>query len=312
MNNVMENQNQELNEMSPRNSNRWVYIVLIVLALGIIGLSFWLISLKNEVNELRTEKDVQKWELERELDSIVIEHIRVKEAYGEISDSLSGMDSLFQANADEIKTLLNYKWEFYKVKKKLDRLQVVAQGYVRRMDSIVVVNEELTQENIEMKEEIKIANRNYRSLEKEKGTLEEKVDEASILGTYSLTGTPVHVKGSGKEVTTDKVKRAKRIRVCYTLSANSIVKPGKKTIYVRIARPDKEILIAGRGDKYMFEHRGEMLQYSLKKDLDYQNEAMDICLRYNLRDTQEIKPGIYHVDVFDGDNNIGHTTFELR
>jgi hypothetical protein len=81
---------------------------------------------------------------------------------------------------------------------------------------------------------------------------------------------------------------------------------------VRIAQPDKEILIAGRGDKYTFEHQGETLQYSVKKELNYQNEALDICVKYNLRNTQEVQAGLYHVDIFDGDNNIGHTTFELR
>lgn len=308
----MENQNQELNDRPPRSSNLWMYILLAILALGIIGMSFWLMSVKNDVKELRAEKDLQKWELEKELDSLVMAHIKVKEENVEISDSLAGMDSLFQANAKEIKNLLNYKWDYYKVKKKLDRLQVVAQGYVRKMDSIVVVNESLTIENLEIKEEIKIANRNYKNLEQEKVVLTEKVEEASILGTYNLTGTPVHVKGSGKEVPTDKVKRVKRINICFTLSENSIVKAGDKTIYIRIAQPDKEILIGGRGDKYTFEHQGETLQFSAKKNITYQNEAIDMCLKYSIRQSQEIQPGTYHVDVFDGDNNIGHTTFELR
>lgn len=308
----MENQTSEANEMAPRNSNMWLYIVLVILALGIIALSFWLISVKDEVKDLRTEKDVQRWELEKQLDSLVIEHIRIKDAYGDMSDSLAGMDSLFQANAKEIKDLLNYKWEFYKVKKKLDRLQVVSQGYIRKMDSIVVINQELSQENLEMKEEIKIANRNFKSLEQKKEQLKVKVDEASILGTYNLRGTPVHVKGSGKETETDKVNRVDRINVCFTLSANSIVEPGKRFIFIRIAQPDKEIMIAGRGDQFTFEHLGETLQYSAKKGVDYQQEAIDMCLRYNIRSTQELQPGIYHVDVFDGDNNIGHTTFELK
>jgi cell division protein FtsB len=308
----MENQQQEYNERKPGSSNLWMYIVLIVLALGIIGMSFWLISLKKEVKVLRSEKEQQRFELEKELDSLVLAHVKVKEEYGDLSDSLAQMDSVFQANAKEIKSLLNYKWEYYQVKKKLDKLQVVAQGYVRRMDSLVVVNQELTQENLEMKEEIKIAQRNFKSLEQEKDNLSEKVEVASILGTYNLEGLPVHVKGSGKEIETDKIRRVERINVCFTLSENSIVPAGEKTLYVRIAQPDKEILEAGRGDKYTFQHQGETLQYSIKKEINYQNEAIEMCLQYNLRETQEIQAGIYHVDVFDGDNNIGHTTFELR
>ena len=36
----------EMNNNHPAVSNRWLYILLVVLALGIIGLSVWLISLK--------------------------------------------------------------------------------------------------------------------------------------------------------------------------------------------------------------------------------------------------------------------------
>lgn len=308
----MESNNQEKSNPVPRNSNRWVYVVLVILALGIIGLSVWLISVKSEVSSLRVEKEAQRFELQNELDSIVDEHMKVKEAYGELSDSLVSMDSVFQANAKEIKQLLNYKWEYYKVQKKLSRLQKVAQGYVQKMDSIVTVNQALTDENLQMKEEIKIEQRKYKTLEQAKGELENKMDEASYLGIYNLEADPVRVKGSGKETSTDKIRRTDRIRVCFTVGENSLLEPGEKTIYVRIAQPDKEILAKGRSDKYTFVYNGEVLQYSEKKDIDYQHEPMDLCVRYNIRKTQELQVGLYHVDLFEGDKNIAHTTFELK
>ncbi len=308
----MEDQQTDNNQNSSGKTNKWLIAALVVLVIGIAGLVFWALSIKTEVKELQAEKELVKWRLERELDSIVIEHIRIKEDYGELSDSLAGMDSLFQANADEIKSLLNYKWEYYKVQKKLTSLQDIAQGYVRKMDSIVTVNETLTVENVQMKEEIKIGQRQYRDLEKVTGNLEEKVEEASVLQVYNLRAIPAHVKGSGKEVPSDKIKRVKRVTVCFTVSENKIIEPGDRTIYIRIAQPDKEILIIGRGEKYVFEYNGESLQYSMKKDIDYQNEAFDLCVKYGIRTTQELLPGIYHVDLFVGDNTIGHTTFELR
>ena len=213
----MENElNKEINNNHPVNSNRWMYILLVVLALGIIGLSVWLISLKGEMNDLLVEKNIQKFELEQELDKLMADHTVLKENYGEVSDSLASLDSIIQANANEIKELLNYKWEFFTVKKKLDKLQVVAQGYVRQMDSIVTVNQELTEENFQIKEEIKQQKRNYQDLEKVKDDLTDKVDEASILSVYNLRGDPVYYKSSGKETETDKVRRVNRVRVCFT------------------------------------------------------------------------------------------------
>ena len=62
----MENSNLS-NSAAPKNSNLWMYILLIVLALGIIGLSIWLISVKRNMSELLTEKEMQRIELVSEL-----------------------------------------------------------------------------------------------------------------------------------------------------------------------------------------------------------------------------------------------------
>lgn len=307
----MENSNMS-NSTAPKNSNLWLYILLIVLAVGVIGLSVWLISLKRNMSELLTEKEMQRIELVGELDSLMFEHAQIKESYGDLSDSLVTIDSVIQANADEIKQLLNYKWDYFKVKKKLDRLQVISQGYVKKMDSIVVVNEVLTEENLQIKEEIQQEKRKNRDLEQVKEELVTIVEEAAVLSTYNLRSLPVHVKGSGKESETDKIKRVDRVKVCFTLGKNSILEPGIKTIHVRIAQPDEEILVKGRGEEYTFMHQGESIQYSIMEEVDYQNTAQEVCMYWNRRESLELQPGLYHVDIFHGDHVIGETTFTLK
>jgi len=308
----METQGNEIKNNHKGNSNLWMYVVLVILAGGIIGLSIWLISLKNNMKDLLTEKEMQKIELQHEIDTLVFQHEQMKAAYGKISDSLVVMDSVIQANAEEIKQMLNYKWEYYKIKKKISRLQTVAQGYVRQMDSIVTINQELTQENLQIKEEIKIEKRKNRQLEERTEALSDKVTEAAVLKVYNLTAMPMHQKGGGKQIETDKIKRTDIVKVCFTLGENTIVSPGNKIIYVRIAEPNKEILTKGRGDEYSFIFKGEQLQYSANETVEYQNVAQDVCLTWNRRSTKELKPGLYHVDIFLEDNEIGHTTFTLK
>ena len=296
----------------PKNSNLWMYILLVILALGIIGLSIKLISVKNEMKGLLVEKEVQRTELQKELDSLIQQHQNIKVEYGELSDSLSSKDSVIEANAVEIKKLLNTKWEYYKIKKKLTRLQVISQGYVRQMDSIYTINHELTEENQQIKEEIKIEKRKNKQLQQTKEVLKGKVDQAATLQLFGLKATPVHKKGSGKERSTDKIKRVDRVKVCFTIGKNTIIDPGNKNIYIRISRPNKEILVKARGDEYSFVFKGETLQYSIKQTIDYQNQAVDQCAYWNRRSTLELKPGVYHVDVYEGNHNIGGTTFTLK
>jgi hypothetical protein len=297
---------------APKNSNTLMYIILVILALGIIGLSIKLLSVSKEMKGLKAEKEQQKIELQKELDSLVRAHEQIKLEYGELSDSLTVKDSIIEANAREIKKLLNTRWEYYKVKKKLSRLQKIAQNYVRQMDSLYTVNHQLTEENMKIKEEIKIEKQKNQKLQQVKEELKEKVEIASTLHAYNVKATPVHLKGNNKERSTDKVGRVDRINVCFTIGKNDIVEPGKKTVYIRIARPDKKILVIGRSDKYSFMFRGEKLQYSIKKDFDYNQESVDICVHWTRRETMEMQPGLYHVDLFEGDNEIGHTTFTLK
>ncbi|MFA5418749.1 MAG: hypothetical protein WC341_09845 [Bacteroidales bacterium] len=308
----METQGNEIKTNHKGNSNLWMYIVLGLLAVMIIGLSVWLISVKNNMKDLITEKEMQRVELQSELDSVILQHDRIKVAYGEISDSLVAMDSIIQANAKEIKEMLNFKWEYYKIKKKLSRLQVVAQGYVRQMDSIVTINHELTEENLQIKEEILIEKRKSRQLEEQTQHLTGIVSEAAVLKVYNLTAMPMHEKGGGKQVETDKIKRTDLVKVCFTLGENTVVEPGNKALYVRIAEPNKEILSMGRGEEYSFLYMGEKLQYSITETVDYQNIAQEVCLTWNRRATKELKPGLYHVEIFQGENIIGHTSFTLK
>ncbi len=172
----MDNQNNINKQQKKGTSNLWMYIVMVIMALGIVGVSLWLLSVKSTMNELLAEKEIQKQELELELASLIEEHEKVKKSYGEVSDSLIVMDSVIKANAKEIKQMLNYKWEYYKIKKKMSKLQVIAQGYVRQMDSIVTVNRDLTEENLQIKEEIKKERRKNKELEKQTETLSDIVD----------------------------------------------------------------------------------------------------------------------------------------
>ena len=290
------------------------YVIIAILGLAVIGLVIWLLTTRSNLNNLLEEKERARVELKSELDSLMVEHEMIKEEYGELADSLMVKDSVIQANAKEIKRLLDTEWEYYKVKKKLGQLQLIAQGYVRQMDSLYRVNEALQVENVAMKKDISDLKKVKEEMEKDVEQLSEKVEIAANLRAYNSKATGVRFKSGGdKEVETDKSQRLDQIRVCFTIGKNEIAAPGKKAVYVRIARPDKEILTRGKLDEYTFEYEGENIQYSMMETIDYENEAIDLCLYWKKNYSgQDLPPGLYHVDIFSEGVNIGHTTFTLR
>jgi hypothetical protein len=303
----------ESNNITPaKKTPKLLYIIIAILALAVIGLIIWQLTTRSHLNSLVEEKENARVELKKDLDSLLVEHEIVKQQYGELSDSLLVKDSVIQANAKEIKRLLDTEWEYYKVKKKLGQLQLIAQGYVRQMDSLYRVNLALTEENVAIKKDLSELKKVKEDIEKDNVTLTEKVEIASSLRAHSLNAAGIRLRGN-KEVETDKTKRLDQVRVCFTVAENQIALPGNKDIYVRIARPDKEILTKGKIDEYTFEYEGENIQYSVMKSIDYVNEAVELCLYWRKNYSgQDLPAGLYHVDIFCEGEVIGHTTFTLR
>jgi hypothetical protein len=306
--------NEEATKMKTagRRPGKGPIAIMVILGLAVIGLLIWLLVMYSDYKDLKSEKEAQRTELQAELDSLMYEHDMIKQEYGTMADSLSVKDSIIQANAEEIRKLLDTQWEYYKIKKKLALLQNVSQGYVRQMDSLYVVNQALTEENIEIREDLQEARRDYEEMNRDREMLNEKVETASILQVYRLDAYGIRARRDN-EKETDKARRVDKIKVCFTLAENKIVEPGTKEIFVRIARPDKLILTKDRSDTYTFMYQGEKLQYSIKKLIDYQNSSMDMCLYWEKSYAQkEMMEGTYHVEVFHDDEVIGHTQFVLR
>jgi myosin heavy subunit len=292
--------------------NNTLIIVVAVLFAALALLAWLYLSTRSRLGNMLEEKEKQRVELQHELDSLITEHNSIKLEYGSLSDSLAGKDSIIQANAIEIRKLLDTQYEFYKVKKKLDKLRGIAQGYLKQMDSLYTVNRELKEENEQIRSSYQKEQQRSTSLQKDKEALTEKVSSAAILKAYKITG--LGVRGSGdKERATDKAKRVEKLKVCFTLSENPLLSAGRKDVYVRIARPDKTILARGKGDEYSFSYKGEILQYSIKETVNYQNQSIDLCLYWINRSTKEdMLPGVYVVSVYSDDYEIGQSSFELK
>lgn len=291
----------------------WLYATLGVLALIIIGLSCWLISLKNNLNTLEHEKEQQRADFQAEVDSLVKVHNELKANYGELSSQLAEKDSIILANAEEIKKLLETQWDYDRVKRKVNDLQNISQRYIRQLDSLYVVNEQLVAENERIREEVQEERKQNRALQRQTEELTSKVNLAAVLRIYNLAADAVRFKGGSQETETDKAGRTERVRVKFTIGQNDLVEPGTKTFYMRIADPSKNIICKGMGDEYAFMYQGEMMQYTEKILVNYENKEKEVRAYYIKPSGKDMLPGYYFVDIYDDNENlVGQTTFNLR
>lgn len=291
----------------------WLYVILGLLAAGIIGLFLKLGSVKEDLKELEAEKEMQRQDFQAEVDSLLKVHNELKDSYGELSQELAEKDSIIQADAVEIKKLLDSQWDYNRIKQKVTALQAISQKYVRQMDSLYTVNRELVAENERIREEFQAERRQNTNLTRQKEELANKVNQASTLKIVNLSADAVRFKGGNKETETDKANRAERIRMNFTLAQNDLVQPGTKLFYIRIADPSKSIICKGSGDEYSFQSNGETLQFTEKVRVNYDNKSTDVRAYYVKPSAYELMPGFYFIDVYDQNGKlVGQTSLELR
>lgn len=300
-------------ENKKSNQPIWLYAILGVLAIALVFLLVRNNSMKGDLEQLETEKEMQRMDFQAEVDSLMKVHNELKESYGELSQELAEKDSIIQADAVEIKKLLDSQWDYYRIKKKVASLQNIAQKYVRQMDSLYTVNRELVAENERIREEYQAERRQNTNLTRQKEELANKVNQAATMKLYNYSAQAVRFKGGGKETGTDRADRAERIRIDFTVAANDLIEPGTKLFYVRIADPRRAIISKGTGDEYSFQANGETLQFTELIRVNYDGKETPVRAYYVKSDNYQMMPGTYFIDVYEqGGKLIGQTTIDLK
>jgi len=300
-------------ENKKSNQPIWLYAILGVLAIALVFLLVRNNSMKGDLEQLETEKEMQRMDFQAEVDSLMKVHNELKESYGELSQELAEKDSIIQADAVEIKKLLDSQWDYYRIKKKVASLQTIAQKYVRQMDSLYTVNRELVAENERIREEYQAERRQNTNLTRQKEELANKVNQAATMKLYNYSAQAVRFKGGGKETGTDRADRAERIRIDFTVAANDLIEPGTKLFYVRIADPKRAIISKGKGDEYSFQANGETLQFTELVRVNYDGKETPVRAYYVKSDNYQMMPGTYFIDVYEqGGKLIGQTTIDLK
>ena len=291
----------------------WLYAILGLLAIALVFLLVRNSSLKTDKEALEAEKEMQRLDFQAEVDSLMKVHNELKESYGELSLELAEKDSIIQADAIEIKKLLDSQWDYNRIKKKVAALQDISQRYVRQMDSLYTVNRELVAENERIREEFQAERRQNTNLTRQKEELTNKVNQAATMRISNYKAKAVRFKGGGKESDTDRASRAERIRIDFNVAANELIEPGTKLFYVRIADPKRAIISKGTGDEYSFKSNGETLQFTEKVRVNYDGTETAVRAYYVKPDAYELMPGTYFVDVYEqGGKLIGQTTVDLK
>ncbi len=284
-----------------------ISIVLILALGGFIYFQFSKLSeTENQLNELTQVMEFEKQQSIEEFEKLAMEY---EEFYIETSnDSLL---KLFDEEKQKVQQLLQElktvkatnARRIKELQKELGTVRNVLKSYIYKVDSLNTVNDNLKKENYQVKKQIEEANEVARLLEEKTNELDAKINLASILEASEIQIKTLNKKGK----VTRSLKKITNIEICFQVLRNITAERGYKTIYIRIADANGEVLTVS-GNTFEFE--GKELVYSAKKEIEYNGENTPVCMYYKIIDP--LQTGSYSIAIFADGNLIGTTGFVLK
>ena len=238
--------------------NKKIFIPLIIFGVlligGIVYLAITLNEQKQANKEMQELAELDKKEMENEYQQFANQ-------YSEMKSQINNDSIVAQLNAEQERTqrllaeLKSVKSsdarEIARLKRELATVRAVLRSYVIEIDSLNRLNQNLTAENTRVKGQYEEATRQIEGLNTEKASLSEKVAIAAQLDAIGINLVGKNKRGKN----TDDASKCKMLQLNFSLAKNVTAASGVKNIYVRIMRPDDDILTKPNSGVFAFENR---------------------------------------------------------
>ena len=217
----------------------WIIGLLIVI---IGGVSFFAVHQVQKNKEMSQLFSIEKEEMENEYSTFATQYdeLQIQINNDSLREKLESEKLKTQRLLEELRQVkTSDAAEIMRLKKELKTVRAVLRSYVMQIDSLNRINQALTAENQQVKKQYSEATRQITTLSREKKNLNEKVTLAAQLDATNIVATPLNKRGK----TAKKVKDAKKIAISFTIVKNITASTGNKTLYVRIAKPDRKSVV---------------------------------------------------------------------
>ena len=285
----------------------WIITSVVLLIIVAAAILCYIFMLQPQINSLQQQSELVREELADNYDELVIEYEGYKMTIRNDSllNKLETEQMKVQRLQEELRTIkaTNTK-RINELKKELETLRAILKNYVQQIDSLNKINAKLTTENRQVTARYRQATETVSQLTKEKEQLTETVQLASKLSASNIT-----VRGlNDKNKVANEIKKMAKIEFQFLISKNITATPGEKTIYIRIMKPDDDVLINRLSGVFVYE--GKEIYYSSKRNIEYEGEEYPMSIYW---DVGEYLPlGMYRVDIFADGNMIGKKTFKFE
>lgn len=278
-----------------------------LLILLLIGVTILLISEKQTNKELVMEFNLDKEDLENQYTDFARQYDELKLTVS--NDSLSVLLEQEQLKTqrllEELRTVKSSNaTEIRRLKKELASLRKVMIGYINQIDSLNRLTAQQKEIIADVTKKYNAASRQISNLSEEKKNLTKTVTLAAQLDATNISVQPTNKRGK----TAKKVKDIVKFKINFSIVKNITAETGERTLYIRITKPDNDVLTKSSSNTFPYEKRE--LVYSIKKYIEYNGEEQAVTVYWDVE--EYLYAGTYRVDIFADGTLIGSQSFSLN
>ncbi len=288
------------------NKSKILTASLVVVLVAAIGMTALFLNEKNSKNELVQEFELEKEDLENEYTHFARQYDELKLTVS--NDSLAVLLEQEQLKTqrllEELRTVKSSNAsEIRRLRKELASLRKVMVGYINQIDSLNRLTNRQKEIIADVTQKYNAASRRISTLAEEKKNLDKKVTLAAQLDATNINILAANKRGRKAR----RVKDIVKFKIDFTIVKNITAETGERILYVRITKPDNDILCKDPANTFTYENRE--LPYSIKKYIEYNGEEQDVTVYWDVE--EYLYAGNYRVDIFADGNLIGSQTFEI-
>ena len=277
-----------------------------LLVLLLIGVTVLLISEKRTNNELVQEFNLEKVDQENQYTDFAKQYDELKLTVS--NDSLSVLLEQEQLKTqrllEELRTVKSTNaTEIRRLKKELATLRKVMIGYINQIDSLSRLTNHQKEVIADVTRKYNVASQQISNLSEEKKNLNKKVTLAAQLDATNINIQATNKRGKKAK----KVKDVVKLKINFTIVKNITAETGERTLYVRITKPDNDVLSKNASNTFPYENRE--LAYSIKNYIEYNGEEQSVTVYWDVEEF--LYAGSYRVDIFSDGTLIGSQSFNL-
>ena len=284
--------------------DKTLLIVICVLSAILIVLFVFFMIEKKENRENMVAITAEKEELQQELTDLSHHYDNLKTDNDTLNNKLAHEQEKIASLMEKMKEFRNNSYaEINRYKKEIGTLKTVLRSYVVQIDSLNQLNRKLVAENTEVKKQMDWVRDRNKTLEQKTEQLAETLEKAS---TLSVENFKVYCVNKNDKET--NLRRCFQLKADFSLARNITAKRGPRMIYLRITRPDGQVLAAS--SKSFFKYQNATLTYSARREIEYEGEKLEIAIFWP--NDGSLEKGEYIADLFSDNQQIGTTKFILK